>query len=210
MRCILLLVAAAIFSAPYAPVASANDLPDGKAMPDSAIAAPQPPGFVSFCMRFAAQCVTDMREPKTLSLTAPLWNELEKINAVVNRAIRPKSDLAHYGRQEYWTIPDGGWGDCEDYALAKRKQLMDLGMPPRALRIAVVRTGMGMDHAVLTVTTDHGDYVLDIWWARSGAGTRPAISGSSARIPSVHGAGYLLMPSPVPLATAASIAGGQG
>jgi predicted transglutaminase-like cysteine proteinase len=45
--------------------------------------------------------------------------------------------------------------------LAKRKQLIALGMPEPALRMAVVVTRRNEIHAVLTVATDRGDYVLD-------------------------------------------------
>ncbi len=70
-------------------------------------------------------------------------------------------DQTHYGRAEYWNIPTDGFGDCEDYALTKRRDLMTAGFPAPALRIAVVLTDRNERHAVLTVATDRGDYVLD-------------------------------------------------
>jgi predicted transglutaminase-like cysteine proteinase len=124
------------------------------------VVAPTPPGFVSFCLRFPGQCATDMKEPKRLALTAALWDRIEEVNREVNQEIRPMDDLQHYGRPEYWNIPTDGKGDCEDYALAKRKLLIAAGLPARALRLAVVKWN-GEGHAVLTVATDHGDYVLD-------------------------------------------------
>ncbi len=66
-----------------------------------------------------------------------------------------------FGRAEYWTIPTDGYGSCHDYALAKRKELIDIGFPKAALRIAIVVTPWQKRHAVLTVATDKGDYVLD-------------------------------------------------
>ena len=50
-------------------------------------------------------------------------------------------DQRHYGRAEYWNIPTDGYGDCEDYALTKRRDLIAAGFPAQALRIAVVLTG---------------------------------------------------------------------
>jgi predicted transglutaminase-like cysteine proteinase len=89
------------------------------------------------------------------------WLALQEINEAVNRAIKPMDDLKHYGRVEYWNIPTDGFGDCEDYALTKRRDLMAAGFPASALRIAVVITWRNERHAVLTVATDRGDYVLD-------------------------------------------------
>jgi predicted transglutaminase-like cysteine proteinase len=62
---------------------------------------------------------------------------------------------------EFWTVPVDGQGDCEDYVLAKRKMLTLLGLPAEALRITVVVNRYGVRHAVLTVVTTQGDYVLD-------------------------------------------------
>ncbi|MGH7870146.1 MAG: transglutaminase-like cysteine peptidase [Candidatus Dormibacteraceae bacterium] len=136
-------------------------LPLAKSMPESHVAAPLPSGFVSFCIRFADQCATVTTEPASVTLTPAVWEELQSINDQVNHALTPVDDLAHYGIAEYWTIPTDGKGDCEDYALMKRKELIAAGIPARALRIAVVRTAKSEGHAVLTVATDHGDFVLD-------------------------------------------------
>ena len=52
-------------------------------------------------------------------------------------------------------------GDCEDLALLKQKMLEQRGWPAEALTIAVVREWNGAGHAVLVVSTDKGDLVLD-------------------------------------------------
>ena len=69
-------------------------------------------------------------------------------------------DLEHWGVIERWSYPDDGYGDCEDYALLKRRMLIESGWPREALLLTVVR-GEREGHAVLTVTTDKGDYVFD-------------------------------------------------
>src|SRR5216684_4346526 len=64
--------------------------------------------------------------------------------------------------------------DCEDYVLLKRRMLMEAGWPREALLITVVRETSGDGHAVLTVRTDRGDFVLDnqnaaiVLWSESG------------------------------------------
>lgn len=44
--------------------------------------------------------------------------------------MKPVSDLDNYGSEEVWAYPEGS-GDCEDYALEKRKRLSGAGLPPR-------------------------------------------------------------------------------
>jgi predicted transglutaminase-like cysteine proteinase len=136
-------------------------LPSAKPMPDAKIAAPVPSGFISFCTRFPAQCTLSQNAPAVIALSAQQWLELQEINQTINLAIKPMDDQRHYGRAEYWNIPSDGFGDCEDYALTKRRDLIAAGLPAQALRMAVVVTAEGEGHAVLTVVTDHGDYVLD-------------------------------------------------
>jgi predicted transglutaminase-like cysteine proteinase len=72
--------------------------------------------------------------------------ELERINTQINRSIRRSDDYAAYGRADYWAagVDHVKRGDCEDYALAKRRALIDAEM-----------------HAVLLVATNEGEVVLD-------------------------------------------------
>ena len=130
------------------------------AMPANVEVAP-PPGYIGFCIRQPDQCKTPDGAATQLTLTAANWKTLDDVNHATNDAIWQEDDQRHYGRAEYWTIPTDGYGDCEDIALAKRKKLIDMGMPLPSLRIAVVITAKRESHAVLTVTTDRGDYVLD-------------------------------------------------
>lgn len=145
---------------PFTAIACAQP-PSGGALPDSVLSVEAPPGYVSFCLRFADQCAVHTDEKESILLTNAKWLTLQNINKEVNHRIRPMNDLDHYGRAEYWNIPSDGYGDCEDYALTKRKNLIEKGLPASALRIAIVRTPKGEGHAVLTVSTDRGDYVLD-------------------------------------------------
>ncbi|TIL83677.1 MAG: transglutaminase, partial [Mesorhizobium sp.] len=62
---------------------------------------------------------------------------------------------------EVWAYPVRGVGDCEDYVLEKRRELNRLGVSYANLLMTVVRKPDGEGHAVLTVRTSKGDYVLD-------------------------------------------------
>lgn len=121
----------------------------------------QPPyGFVSFCRRWPRECQQGAQEESRFNATAERLAELDYINRMVNYEIRPVTDLDLYGEADYWTMPTGK-GDCEDYVLLKRRRLMLLGWPASALLITVVRDERGEGHAVLTVRTQQGDYILD-------------------------------------------------
>jgi predicted transglutaminase-like cysteine proteinase len=71
------------------------------------------------------------------------------------------TDIEHWGVIDRWDIPTDQKGDCEDFALLKRKTLRALGLPQSALLMTVVINDHDEGHAVLTVATDHGDLILD-------------------------------------------------
>ncbi|TPW31237.1 transglutaminase-like cysteine peptidase [Pararhizobium mangrovi] len=120
-----------------------------------------PIGHYEFCEREPASCAAHTANAASLTLTRERWHMLLKVNHAVNTEIMPETDEAAYGMEEYWTYPDHGVGDCEDYALLKRKRLKAEGFPASVLLLTVVRRPNGEGHAVLTVHTDRGDFVLD-------------------------------------------------
>jgi len=133
-----------------------------------------PVGWVEFCAEHVSECKVAPSEPHSVVLSLRLWRDLVRINQAVNANIKPMTDLEHYGVVEKWAYPDDGYGDCEDYVLLKRRMLMEAGWPREALLITVVREASGDGHAVLTVRTDRGDFVLDnqneaiVLWSESG------------------------------------------
>jgi predicted transglutaminase-like cysteine proteinase len=103
-------------------------------------------------------------QPEVVALTKRSWRLIAQTNEAVNRAIVERNDQEIYGVSEYWALPlETGLkaGDCEDYALEKRRALIAAGVPAHALSIAVVVTPQAQEHAVLLVATDRGEYVLD-------------------------------------------------
>jgi len=120
-----------------------------------------PIGWVEFCVEYKPECHTRSSAPRDVVLTAKAWADMVKVNAWVNDNIKPITDLDHWGVVERWNYPDDGYGDCEDYVLLKRRMLMQAGWPRQALLITVVRDKKGDGHAVLTVKTDRGEFVLD-------------------------------------------------
>jgi len=133
-----------------------------------------PLGWSEFCAEYASECEAPATATRDAVLTNQAWNELVRINQWVNDEIKPMTDLEHWGVSERWNYPDDGYGDCEDYVLLKRRALMQAGWPRQALLITIVRDKHGDGHAVLTVKTDKGEFVLDnqnaevLLWSDSG------------------------------------------
>ncbi|WP_438750904.1 transglutaminase-like cysteine peptidase [Pararhizobium sp. O133] len=120
----------------------------------------QPIGHYEFCQKYRAEC-----EIKTKSMTAPRvtdfgWSVIREVNLATNREITPMIDMDQFGKDEVWSYPVAA-GDCEDFVLLKRKRLMEKGFSPADLLITVVRKPDGEGHAVLTVRTAQGDFILD-------------------------------------------------
>ena len=96
-----------------------------------------------------------------MELTRTLWQEIVAINNDVNTSVTPLTDMEMWGQEELWSYPTNGAGDCEDYALEKRRRLMQFGVPAGDLLLTVVRQPNGEGHAVLTVRTSLGEFILD-------------------------------------------------
>lgn len=119
-----------------------------------------PVGHYEFCRSQPQECRSNAGSAAPAALTRDGWKKILEVNYDVNQAVTPMTDREIYGVEERWTYPDKV-GDCEDYVLLKRKLLMQAGFSPSDLLITVVLQPNGEGHAVLTVRTDRGDFVLD-------------------------------------------------
>ena len=117
--------------------------------------------WTAFCRKYAAECAVDRSEPAQVALTPAAWGQIVATNRRVNAAVRPVTDLDHWGNPDIWDLAEDGAGDCEDYQLLKRHLLAEAGQPRRAMRMTVVIDEKGEGHAVLMIRTDRGDLVLD-------------------------------------------------
>jgi predicted transglutaminase-like cysteine proteinase len=120
----------------------------------------QPIGHYQFCKANPDECSIEVVLTEPVVLDENAWNVINRINSYVNDIIRPANDYDIYGQDEMWAYPTNV-GDCEDYVLLKRKFLIEKGVSPSNALITVVRKPDGEGHAVLTIRTDRGDYVLD-------------------------------------------------
>lgn len=122
--------------------------------------ATQPVGHYYFCKELPIECKELTPNARPLALTRQIWAEIVNVNNEVNTRVEPRTDMEIWGREEVWSYPTR-YGDCEDYVLEKRRMLMQAGIPAGNLLITVVKQPNGDGHAVLTVNTDRGDYILD-------------------------------------------------
>lgn len=119
----------------------------------------QPIGHYEFCQRVPGECQRTGRA-RPHALTADDWRHMVNINNRINVSVTPRTDMEIWGRPEVWSFPTDV-GDCEDFVLLKRHLLIKQGFHPANLLITVVRQPNGEGHAVLTVRTDRGDFILD-------------------------------------------------
>ena len=115
---------------------------------------------VRFCLRYPSDCRSDSTENERIDLTADDSELLNRVNRSVNSAIAPMPKSYGADLRDGWTIAPTA-GDCNDYAVTKRHELLQSGLPAKALRLSVVTTASGIGHLVLVVATTKGDFVLD-------------------------------------------------
>ncbi len=120
-----------------------------------------PYGWIDFCQRYRHECEAAYRTPREIDLTAAALQKIARINLWVNKNIDPIADMEHWGVVDAWDYPTDGKGDCEDYALLKRRMLIEEGFPQEALLITVVKEKNGDGHSVLTIATNRGEFILD-------------------------------------------------
>jgi predicted transglutaminase-like cysteine proteinase len=125
-----------------------------------------PIGWKLFCAAQPEECVPSSSTAQSVKLDAYAWRQLVSINTLVNNGIEGVADTDHYdlrrlGIPNWWTYPDDGKGNCNDYVLLKRRLLVEAGWPKAALLLTVVLDHHGEGHLVLTVKTNSGDLILD-------------------------------------------------
>jgi predicted transglutaminase-like cysteine proteinase len=122
-----------------------------------------PAGYLALCQSSPRLCnlgkAGKTRGPEIARLTPARFRELQDVTSAVNRSMQAVEDRARFGTADRWTV-GGPVGDCEDFAITKRKLLMARGWPAASVLVAIVSL-RGAQHAVLVARTDGGDFVLD-------------------------------------------------
>lgn len=119
----------------------------------------QPPsGAKHLCSVYDWACA---RSGRTKAIDDASLRMVMDVNLRANRSIRAVSDLSQYRIEERWALPTKRGGDCEDYALFKKNELIKAGIPPEQLLIAAVLDRNRNSHAVLVLRTGKQDLILD-------------------------------------------------
>lgn len=121
-----------------------------------------PMAHTVFCLRYEDDCKVhgiDFRK-RNISLTAERVNDLNRINRQVNRDITPQANLGGLATEEWLVSPAAG--DCNDYAVTKRHELLAQGWPSRALLLSEVVVASGEHHLVLVVRTHDTETMREI------------------------------------------------
>ena len=117
-----------------------------------------PMAFTQFCLRYPSDCKTQ-RSGDRIELDITRWSELDIINRAVNSSIHPLRNEDGLAGEKWLLAPANG--DCNDYAVTKRHQLIAKGWSARSVLLSEVVTVSGEHHLVTVVRTDGGDLVLD-------------------------------------------------
>ncbi|MGV1750940.1 transglutaminase-like cysteine peptidase [Agrobacterium sp. CG674] len=120
----------------------------------------QPIGHYEFCQKYQSECDIRSKLTPPPRVTEYGWNVIREVNKDINSRIIAMTDQEVYGKDEVWEYPKTA-GDCEDFVLLKRKALIERGFAVSDLLITVVRKPDGEGHAVLTLRTNNGDFILD-------------------------------------------------
>jgi len=125
------------------------------------VAALPPFGHSRFCLRYPADCKVhgvDFRR-RNFELTKERLDQLKTVNRNVNKSIIAEVTPGD-GTQEDWVVAPAS-GDCKDYAITKRHELLMRGWPSRSLLLAEVVLPSGEHHLILVIRAKSADLVLD-------------------------------------------------
>ena len=120
-----------------------------------------PMAFTQFCLKYPSDCKSGrlLLEGDRIELNDMRRSELETVNRTVNSSIRPERNENGLAGEKWLLSPLRG--DCNDYAVTKRHQLIARGWPARTVLLSEVVTVSGEHHLVTVVRTNSGDLVLD-------------------------------------------------
>jgi predicted transglutaminase-like cysteine proteinase len=120
-----------------------------------------PMAHTRFCMDYPEECKARKIAFRSgrVKLTPQRLEDLVAINAQVNSMIKPERNVLGVAGERWLVAPS--FGDCNDYAVTKRHELIARGWPAQSLLLAEVVTNWGEHHLVVVVRTKTGDLVID-------------------------------------------------
>ena len=121
-----------------------------------------PYGWVDFCNRHAEECTLGKLKPVDVRLTRQTWKTLNEVNnRPTTRSSRSATSTIGARRSTIGTIRSTARATARSTRCSSASCSIERGFPRQALLMTIVRDLNGEGHAVLTVKTDRGDFVLD-------------------------------------------------
>ena len=119
-----------------------------------------PVAHTVFCMNYPRECSRSEGSRSFFTVDSQvLYDELDAVNREVNAAIKPAPDKSDTARG--WTLFPSK-GDCNDYVVSKRHELLQRGWPSSALQLAETILPKTGDHHLVLVANVRGKmFVLD-------------------------------------------------
>ncbi|WP_235216203.1 transglutaminase-like cysteine peptidase [Ruegeria halocynthiae] len=124
----------------------------------SVAGSPPPAGAQQLCREYNWACSGKSSSSMSSQQEMRL---IKRVNQKVNSTTRSVTDQSQYRTSERWALPTSRGGDCEDFALLKKRDLIRAGVNPSKLLIATVLDTQRNSHAVLVYRSAAGDLVLD-------------------------------------------------
>jgi predicted transglutaminase-like cysteine proteinase len=122
-----------------------------------------PFAYTEFCLHYKNECKVERRRMVfrggRVRMDYRRWAELAIVNTKVNSSIRPERNEGGLMAEKWLINPKSG--DCNDYAVSKRHELIKRGWSARNVLLSEVVTSWGEHHLVVVVRTRQGDLVLD-------------------------------------------------
>ena len=128
-------------------------------LPVASVSEP-PDHYREFCSNYESAC--DLEGESLVTWSPDVRERIEAIHSEVNQETEFVSDREALGLADEWDYPRGCRGDCEDFALEKRRRLVEAGFPSASLTMAIgFHEVQFFPHAVLLVESSKGTWVLD-------------------------------------------------
>jgi len=120
-----------------------------------------PVAHTIFCTNYPRECGRSEASASFLITDQKLlYAELDWVNRRVNAAILPSPAKASGVFSDRWLLfPTTG--NCNDYVVSKRHELMARGWPSSALLLAEVALKTGEHHLILVASAGGASYILD-------------------------------------------------
>jgi predicted transglutaminase-like cysteine proteinase len=113
-----------------------------------------PMAYTQFCVRHANQCKETRMQFRggPVHLTAERWDDLNEVNKSVNGSIVPESNGEGLAAEKWLISPSHG--DCNDYAVTKRAELLDRGWLAHALAATALAANANANESELLHSLD--------------------------------------------------------